>query len=75
MKTVSDFTQRNTRMSSEDTMHKPLKNVLITTAVLGFCATSAMADPVVKLRIQNHHAPESAYGTKRSAGQAQQQTA
>ena len=44
-------------------MHKPLKNVLITTAVLGFCATSAMADPVVKLRIQNHHAPESAYGT------------
>ena len=44
-------------------MCRPPKTLLVTTAVLGFCATSAMADPVVKLKIQNHHATQSTYGT------------
>lgn len=33
-------------------------------SALAICATSAIADPTVKLRIQNHQAPESAYGVR-----------
>ena len=43
-------------------MCKTLKTLLAAAAVLGFCTTSAMADPTVKLRIQNHQSPESTVG-------------
>lgn len=40
-----------------------LRSVAVMTA-LGICATPAVADPTVKLRIQNHQSPESAYGLR-----------
>lgn len=44
-------------------MYTPLKYVLAGTVLSGLCVTSVMADPLIKLRIQNHHAMESTYGT------------
>ena len=57
------YTNLEATVTNEDAMYKPLKTLLVTTAVLSFCATSALADPVVKLKIQNHHATQSTYGT------------
>lgn len=43
-------------------MHKLLNTLVAATVIAGYCATAEAADPVVKLRIQNHQAPESTVG-------------
>ena len=62
METKFKFNPLKPNATRENTMCKTLKTLLAATTVLGFCTTSAMADPTVKLRIQNHQSPESTVG-------------
>lgn len=43
---------------------KTIFKTIAAVSALTICATPAIADPTVKLRIQNHQAPESAYGLR-----------